>query len=411
MRPDHADTTLRIVDRRVVRLPSVVLVATHLDGSERRATLGMNPLVVGTSTDCELVVHDPGVSRRHCVLTLTARGVIVRDLQSKNGTAVNGTDVLEAFVSPGAVVKIGSTSLCLHLSGPPSDVALWPGATFGDVLGGSIPMRALFARLDASARSSSSILFRGEPGTGKELIARAVHAASSCAGGPFVVFDSANPEALTEASGGTLFIDELLELSPDAQTRLLQATRTGHGDLRLLAATAHDTKPALDGGMLKPELYFRLAGVELRVPPLRERRDDVELLAEHFLARAEPPRRLVDLPPGTLGMLSAHDWPGNVRELKNAVTRLVLFPYAGQAIFADGGVDAGGEPSSGADELFSLPLRDARERVVEHFEAHYLMRKLREHHGNVSRMATAVGLSRQMVHRLLARHGIGSREP
>ena len=162
MRPDHADTTLRIVDRRVVRLPSVVLVATHLDGSERRATLGMNPLVVGTSTDCELVVHDPGVSRRHCVLTLTARGVIVRDLQSKNGTAVNGTDVLEAFVSPGAVVKIGSTSLCLHLSGPPSDVALWPGATFGDVLGGSIPMRALFARLEASARTSSSILFRGE---------------------------------------------------------------------------------------------------------------------------------------------------------------------------------------------------------------------------------------------------------
>src|SRR5690242_6910601 len=108
----------------------------------------MNSVVIGTAPECELVVDDVGVSRRHCVATLTARGVVVRDLRSKNGTWMAGVEIMEAFLSPGGAVKIGSTTVRLHVAGPPADVPLWPGASYGDMLGGSVVMRALFARVD-----------------------------------------------------------------------------------------------------------------------------------------------------------------------------------------------------------------------------------------------------------------------
>src|SRR5262249_1754718 len=158
----------------------------------------------------------------------------------------------------------------------------------------------------------------------------------------------------------------------------------------------------------RSDLYFRLAAIEVRVPPLRERREDIEVLAEHFLAQEEPSRKITDLPPGALGMLNGHDWPGNVRELKNVVSRLVLFPGLGARAFPYRDV-AEQSPSEG-DRLLRLSWREAREHVVERFEAHYLLSKLAEHHGNVSAVAAAIGLSRQMVHRLLAHHGIGGRD-
>jgi DNA-binding NtrC family response regulator len=350
-----------------------------------------------------VVLEDPAVSRRHALVTLTARGVLVRDLHSKNGTVVAGADAIEAFLPLSSGAKIGGTTVRLRLAGPPTDLPLWPGGRFGDVLGGSVRMRALFAEVQRVVADASPVLLRGETGTGKELLARAMHGAGPRASLPFVVLDLGEQRdigaALREAANGVLFVDELGDLGAEAQARLVRALDTREQDARIVCATTQE---------VRPELFFRLSGAVFRVPPLRERKEDIELLTDHFLGLETPPKRTVDLPPGAVEMLRGHDWPGNVRELKNTLARVVRHPHlAHTGLALSSPVLA--DPSA-ASALFALPLREARQEVVDRFEAQYLAAKLEEHQGNVSKAAAAMGLSRQMVHRLLARHGIGSRD-
>ncbi|MEO6572299.1 MAG: helix-turn-helix domain-containing protein, partial [Polyangiaceae bacterium] len=136
---------------------------------------------------------------------------------------------------------------------------------------------------------------------------------------------------------------------------------------------------------------------------LRERKEDIEILVERFLATSVPSSTLLDLPPGALSMLTAHDWPGNVRELKNAVARLVVLPHI-ETLVDFQGVE--GDVRRGFDAILSLSWRDARERIGDRFEASYLAAKLREHDGNVAKAAASMGISRQLVHRLMTRHGL-----
>jgi transcriptional regulator with PAS, ATPase and Fis domain len=268
-------------------------------------------------------------------------------------------------------------------------------------------------------------------------LARAVHERSPQKKGPFVVFDCSavagqlveselfghargaftgavdhRAGVLEQADGGTLFLDEIGELPPELQPKLLRAIearqyrRVGSNawrsfDARLVVATHRDLRSEIASGSFRQDLYFRIAVVKIRVPPLRERRDDIDLIVQGFLSAQRPSRGLDDLPPGALAMLKAHDWPGNVRELRNTVARLLLFPHLGSGVFDDVAPGAGGLP-------FRLPLREAREQVMQEFEHVYVTAKLREHGGNVSRAAEAMGVSRQLVHRLMGRHGIRS---
>jgi transcriptional regulator with PAS, ATPase and Fis domain len=296
-------------------------------------------------------------------------------------------------------------------------------------------MRALFARLESAAATDETVLLLGESGTGKELLARAIHDASARKDGPFVVFDcSAVAPTLVEAElfgvvrgaftgadrdregileqagGGTLFLDEVGELPLDLQPKLLrvlearQFRRVGANtwrpfQARVVAATHRDVAARVKTGEFRQDLYYRLAVLAARVPPIRERLGDIELLVERFLAERRPPLTVHDLPPHGLAMLLAHDWPGNVRELRNALTRMVVFQDA----------SAGLDPLAGegtADPLIRLPLREARQQVIERFEQTYLAAQLRVHRGNVSRAAEAVGVSRQFLHRLIERHGL-----
>ena len=438
--------TLTSIRADAVELPALRVVLLER-GSQRGAPLELAPVVVGTGEACDLVVADRRVSRRHCEISLTHEGVILRDLGSKNGTFVGGLSVREVLLPPDVTVTVGDTRLMVRVVGAPSVLALWPNPRFGSALGGSIAMRSLFATLARAAKTDETILLEGESGTGKEVLARSIHALSPRAGGPFTVLDCAGlaptlVEAelfgsvrgaftgaggdragiFADAHGGTLFIDELGELPIDVQPKLLRAleTRTYRPvgasdwrpfDVRIVAATHRDLRQAVATGTFRDDLFYRLAVVAARVPALRERRDDIELLVEHFLAAQRPPRSLHDLPPNMMAMLRAHDYPGHVRELRNVLARLTVFPEMGLEAF-DGAVPAATEGAAARDPWapwLGMELRAARDQVVDRFEASYLVANQRACGGNVARMAEVAGVSKQMIYRLLERHGIRPR--
>jgi DNA-binding NtrC family response regulator len=308
-------------------------------------------------------------------------------------------------------------------------------------------------RCSARWRSARPFSLLISLGTGKEVLTRAIHEASPRRGGPFVVLDcstitpslaeselfghargafsgAVGPRAglLEQADRGTLFIDEDGELPLDLQPKLLRALearkvrRIGESewrsfDARVVGATHRDLRARVNDGSFRGDLYYRIAVVEMRVPALRERKEDIPALVELFLAANDPPRRLSDLPPHALSLLLAHDFPGNVRELRNLVARLVLFPDRGLDVsgLARGAENrlveaaATGPTDDGAERLgplLEMPLPAAREMVMERFERAYLTAKLAQHGGNISRAADAMDVSRQLVHRLLDRYGI-----
>ncbi|MCU0684394.1 MAG: sigma 54-interacting transcriptional regulator [Polyangiaceae bacterium] len=442
---------------RSLRLPTLKAVVTPAGSRALEAPLGLSPLVIGTGDDCDLVVVDSRVSRRHCELRVTERGVLLRDLGSKNGTLLRGVPLIEVLLPPGVAVTLGGSELVVRPAGAAAVLPLSTAPSFGEALGQSFVMRALFAKLERAAPTDEIVLLLGESGTGKEVLAQAIHAQSRRRGGPLVVLDcgaiapslvegelfghargaftgavQAKAGLLEQANGGTLFIDELGELPLDLQPKLLRAIeskqvrRVGASewqpfDARVVAATHRNLRSRVAEGAFRQDLYFRLAVVEVHVPALRERKDDIPLLVERFLAGRDPPRTLADLPPHALPLLQAYDWPGNVRELRNAVARLVLFPEllsellgpsdASQAPGAEAAAsasEAAGEASEAArlTGLLELPLPQAREAVMEQFERRYVTEKLRQHGGNISRAADAMGVSRQLVHRLLERYGM-----
>jgi two-component system, NtrC family, response regulator GlrR len=440
-----SDGTLTAVRLDVIELPNVTLVVTPATGPARRIPIGVAPLVVGSDPECDVVVADPHLSRKHAELVRDERGVVVRDLGSKNGTSIDRVSVREAYLGPGSVAQAGDTRLTVELQAGSSRVELSRGPRFGEALGASVPMRALFAALERAAQTDETVVLLGESGTGKELLARGIHDVSPRRGGPFVVFDcsavaaslaeaelfgyvkgaftgavAAHAGVFEQAHGGTLFIDELGELPTELQPKLLRALEarqvrrlgaTGwvSFDVRIVAATHRDLRARVAEGTFREDLFYRLAVLEAHVPALRDRRDDIPLLVEHFLASQKPPRSWADLPPNAAELVRAYDWPGNVRELRNTVARLILFPTTGAQGLVASARPKPLEPASQVPMLLGLSLREARDVVVEQFERAFITAKLGEHAGNVSRTADALGVSRQFLHRLLERYRI-SRE-
>jgi len=431
---EFTSTTLTNLRRDAVEMPSLALRVTEPGAAPKKYVLGLDTLVVGSGGDSDILVVDKSVSRRHCAFRITSRGIELTDLGSKNGTFVERVSVLSARVLPGNLVRIGDTEITIEVTGKPADVSLSSNVRFGQVLGGSIVMRALFARLEAAAASNETVLLFGESGTGKELLARAIHDKSARASGPFVVVDcGAIAKGLVEselfgfakgaftgadrdhaglfeqANGGTLFIDEIGELPIDQQPKLLRALesrtvrRVGTNDqipidVRVVAATHRDLLSQMREQAFREDLYYRLAVIVANVPPLRDREGDIELLIERFLSDMHPPKYLRDIPAQTLAMLTSYTWPGNVRELKNAVARLALFP--------DDPLQDGVTGENEAVNVHTLPLKEARDLVVERFEMSYIEKKLAAAGGNVSKAAAEMGVSRQFLHRLIERYGI-----
>ncbi len=360
---------------------------------------------------------------------------------------IEGVQVLEAKLLDKVRLAVGRTELRFEPERSEVQWPLSPHEHFGDALGRSLVMRRLFALLERAAPTDSPVIIEGDAGAGKEVLARSLHMRSPRAEGPFVVVELgasseplmesdlfghdvsstrpvARPGAFEEASGGTLYLDEVSELSNPLQARLLRALETGEIkrpgvggtariDVRVVASTQRDLEAEVKAGRFREDLYFKLSVFRVRVPPLRERPEDVPLLVRTFEARSPGAQRLSDQ---TVEMLSRHDWPGNVRELRYVLERLATFPDLGASTVSRAlgkNLDASGDESSGArlraevtSQLLALPYHEAKERVLESFEKTYLLEHLKAAGGVVTRAAQRAGLPRQSVHRMLRRLGV-----
>jgi DNA-binding NtrC family response regulator len=345
--------------------------------------------------------------------------------------------IVEAFIGPGTTLVVGDSAVRFVPLSEAVELPLSPTTRLGGLVGCSPIMRRLFDTIERVAPTETTALITGETGTGKELVAEALHERSQRAGGPFVVLDcGAVPVPLFEdhlfgheagaftgagrstegvfeaASGGTLFLDEVGELPLDAQAKLLRAVetrrvrrvgsdRTIDCDVRLVAATNRNLAAEMNRGNFRADLYFRLAVARLHVAPLRERLEDIELLVEHFLT-ALGREREVTLPDDFMNWARSQMWPGNVRELRNALERAVTFPGGGGPDPA-AWTDERPEPAALLDVDVSLPFRESKARVVAEFERRYATRLLDAHGGNLSAVARSAGLDRMSVYKLLDR--------
>jgi two-component system nitrogen regulation response regulator NtrX len=314
------------------------------------------------------------------------------------------------------------------------------------MVGESHVMVQLREQVAMAAPTNGRVLIYGENGTGKELVARSIHAISRRRGGPFVEVNcAAIPEELIEselfghvkgaftgavsdrrgkfelADGGTLFLDEIGDMSLKTQAKVLRVlqeqvvepvggTSSVRVDVRVLAATNKDLPGEIKAGRFRDDLYFRLNVIPIFVPPLRDREADVPLLADHFMAEfaREYGRRPKRLDPSAAGRLRAYRWPGNVRELRNVIERLMIM-VPGETIgltdltFLDGIAGPAAEDAPAAGELGSL--HDARDR----FERDYILRALAAQHGNISRTAEVLGVERSNLYRKMRAFGIAPR--
>ena len=302
---------------RCVRLE----VATGPDAGAARQ-FSQPTVRVGTHRSCDLILTDRRVSRFQCDIVLEPRGYRVRDLGSTNGTFVSGLRINDAFVAPGTTIRMGQTELYLVPLGESVELLLAEADRFHGMVGGSAVMRRLYAAIQKVAPADTTVLITGETGVGKELVADAIHEGSPRRGKPLVVLDcGAIPAHLFEdelfghergaftgalattagaferAHGGTLFLDEIGELPLELQPKLLRAVesrrirRIGGAqdlacDVRLVAATNRDLAVEVNRRTFRSDLYYRLAVARLHVPPLRERRDDIPALVDHFLSLA-----------------------------------------------------------------------------------------------------------------------------
>jgi transcriptional regulator with GAF, ATPase, and Fis domain len=393
---------------------------------------------VGFAPGAGVRVADREVSRLHAELEPVERGTWVRDLGSRNGTFVGDLRVTAALLPDGARLRLGGTELSLHYPSEPAPVELWPGDSFGGLMGGSPPMRELYAGLARVAESDAPVLLLGETGTGKELAARAVHAASKRAAHPFVIVDCAALSAsLVEgelfghargaftgavgaragsfeaAEGGTIFLDEIGELPLSMQPKLLRVLesrtvkRLGESehrpvDVRLIAATHRDLGRLVNSGAFREDLFFRLAVLALVLPALRARPSDIPLLYRHFLAGRQPRE------PVSERALTEMPWLGNVRELRNFVERVCSIGASGPLPLSGSPTPAGDVATSGGGSPipFEQPFKEFRERWIDHGEREYVRRLLERHGRNVAAAAEAAGLDRTYVYRLIRKHDL-----
>jgi DNA-binding NtrC family response regulator len=395
-------------------------------------------VAVGTATTNDLVLSDPRVSRYHLELSRGRRGVRVVDCGSTNGTHVAGVAIDACDAPAGTILELGDTRLRVD-DGDEVMIALHDRDALAGLRGRAPATRRLMSAIERVARSDASVIVIGESGTGKELVARALHDLGPRAGAPFVAIDcgalapalvaselfghergaftgadSQHVGAFERAHGGTLFLDEIGELPLALQANLLGALERrrfrrlgGRADIavdvRVVSATNRDVRADVNAGAFRLDLYYRLAVVTLRVPPLRDRADDVELLVEHFLreaGHAGPVDALIS--PSTMQALATYRWPGNVRELRNLIEATLAMGEPPALDHAPG--DAAADPADPIAALLALPYRAARERLLRDFEARYLPALLARADDNVSRAARDAQMDRSHLIELLHRH-------
>ncbi len=418
------------------------------DAGAQHAPDDVASIAIGTSEDNAIVLTDPTVSRYHLELRRTASGVQVTDLGSRNGTWVGSVRIERAIVPAGTRLKLGDTTIAVDDAGstvaPPQTEAPRPA----DLVGDSDGIREVARLVHKLARVDSSVLIQGETGTGKEVIARALHEASPRRTGELVVVDCGSMPATLIASilfghekgsftgadqrrvgaferaqGGTVLLDEIGELPLEVQPALLGVlerrafSRVGGAqpigvDVRILAATHRDLRAEVNAGRFRADLYYRLAVAKILVPPLRERPEDIAPLIAHFVERLTGVAELGPLA-SAIDALKAHPWSGNVRELRNVVEAAIVMGEL------DLGHGPGPGPGPGDDRAALLTAgptgsrdvaayRDARAAALTAFEASYLKDLIARTDGNASEAARVARMDRPYLLTLLRKHGLRS---
>jgi DNA-binding NtrC family response regulator len=397
-----------------------------------------SPTILFGRAGADVNLTDPKVSSLHCELRLQPDGYRLRDLGSTNGTHVKGVRVIDAFIGPGSTIQIGKSAIVFDPLDDAVQVPLWHEARLHGLIGGSAAMRHMFELINRFAQSDATVLIQGETGAGKEGVADAIHQCSPRRDGPFVVLDcSAIPEQLFEdqifgheqgaftgagkatigvveaAHTGTLFLDEIGELPLDVQAKLLRAVETRKirriggskviaSDVRIVAATNRDLAAEVNRGTFRSDLFYRLSVAKLQVPPLRERREDLPLLIEHFLRQLVASHGDPRLPDDFLSRAQRHNWPGNVRELRNAVERAVLLPN-----HPTGGFEPPPKREGGFGTIdIDVPFKVAKQQLVDEFDRRYLRTLLEAHDNNISAAARAAGIERMSIYKMIRRLGL-----
>lgn len=388
---------------------------------------------LGSTVDARIRINERTVSRLHGRVERRGRQLWIVDLESKNGTYVDGVRVGSALLSPGLQLALGDAELTVQ-GGVPRREPLHDSDRYSGMIGGSVPMRTLFAMIERVAPTDEIVLVTGETGTGKELVARALHDRGRRARGPYVVVDCGSiPENLVEselfghtrgaftgadrtndgaalaADQGTLFLDEIGELPLAAQAKLLRfletrtvkrvgASKYEQVDARIVAATHRNLPEMVARGAFREDLWFRLSVIELAIPPLRERGNDIVLLARHIADGAPLPNELLE-------RLKTHPWPGNVRELRNQIRRaLALGSTAHIPPTVSGAPPMPEGALASLTHHSALRYAEARTRLIDALEKSYLTELLKKHRFSVTDVAEEMELSRTHVHRLLKKH-------
>lgn len=427
----------------------------------RSVVIDGDGLGIGSHPSNDLVLNDPAVSRFHCRITREFGAWRIHDTGSLNGLRVNGVRTRDADLPmPECRVELGESCFRARELVAEGEIPVLMRASFGKLYGKSLVMRKLFALIERVAQSEVNVLIEGESGTGKELVAAEIVKRGTRSDRPFVVVDcsaiSSNlieshlfghargaftgadrerPGAFEVAHGGTVFLDEVGELPLDMQPKLLRVlearefsrlgeTRMRPADVRVVAATNRTLEREMNQGHFREDLYFRLAVVTLRVPPLRARLEDIPLLVPVLAESAGLSTYASLFTQQVLDEMARYEWPGNVRELRNFVERAIVLQNAtpvaqpsdeATAPQPENAANPNESDPPGVDGAanvdLDVPFRVAKERCVSAFEKSYLTALLEWSDGNVSRAARRASMDRMNLHRLIARYAIRSVAP
>ena len=434
-----------------VRKTKLLIISGPLQG--REFIVNRDVFTIGSGSRNDLKIDDTTVSKRHCEIIVDESGYQIKDLNSTNGTLVQGVRVDSAHLAPGSEIKIGKVRIVFCPLQDSSDIPLSRNEAFGCMLGKSIPMRRIFYLAETYSPTDATIMITGETGTGKEILAEEIHNHSNRSDKQFIVIDCAaiskelieselfghvkgsftgahadRQGAFELANGGTIFLDEIGDLSPDLQPKLLRVLekreirRVGSNkvrkiDVRIISATNRNLSTEVNENRFREDLFYRLSVVHLELPSLRHRRDDVPLLIKRFLADLhgeDAADQIADFD-RTMDILKRHEWPGNVRELRNLIE--LAFYSEKRPVDLSGFLSLGhlraGITASEPEINFETdrPFKDAKSELIENFERTYLNDLLERNKQNISRSAREAGIERAYLQRLVRKYNLRNKKP
>jgi len=441
--PDESDDVI------LVKKSKLLVASGPLEGTEY--VIDKNTFTIGSDPNNDLVLDDTTVSRRHCEIKLVPEGYMIVDLGSTNGTIVQGVKISEAYLSQSTDFQLGKTRMVFRPLREAMAYDLSRNESLGALLGKSTSMRRVFHLAETYAPTDATILIEGETGTGKEVLAEEIHKHGPRKDKPFIVIDCAamakelieselfghtkgaftgahndRVGAFEYANGGTIFLDEIGDLTMELQPKLLRvlekkeirklgSNKVENIDVRIISATNRRLEAAVNAGRFREDLYYRISVVNIDLPPLRSRKEDLPLLTKHFLTDilgANAMEQVADFDK-TMETFRKHDWPGNVRELRNLVAIAAYNSQRPLNLAAGMGLGRLRPPEESGgrvdDKAGIRPFKAAKGDVVEQFEREYIASLLKKHDSNVTKASHAAGIERSYLQRLIKKYDIKTR--